>query len=104
MTSTIYPQAPRAEVPLCARAFRRQRRPMVAHLPSFFSSALHIISPLYPQSVQQHPSLPQLHRKVLIRVIVVPALLPQMRIAVRDLRLLLCPVFDGEVLELVVLF
>jgi hypothetical protein len=77
------------------------------HLPNFFNSSLHSVSP-YPRTAPRLqpiiPNSPQLHRKVLIRVIVIPTLFPQMRIAVGNLCLLLSPVFDGEVLELVVFF
>ncbi|KAL5431779.1 hypothetical protein PMIN05_009332 [Paraphaeosphaeria minitans] len=35
---------------------------------------------------------PQLHRKLIARVIVVPALLPEMCVSSRNLRILLCPI------------
>jgi len=46
----------------------------------------------------------QLHGKVLARVIIVPALLPQVRVAAWKLRIFFSPVFHGEVLKLIVLF
>jgi hypothetical protein len=61
-----------------------------AHLPSFLSSSLFIVSPSPISSTDT--SSPQLNRKVVIRVIVVPALFPKMCVAVGNLCLLLSPV------------
>jgi hypothetical protein len=93
----------------------------VPHLPSFFSSSLyngqspsehldklscsaqnHAL-PLSHDDREMRDS-PQLHGKILIRIVVVPAFFPQVRIAVGNLRLLFGPVFNGEILKLVVFF
>jgi hypothetical protein len=62
------------------------------HFPSFFSSSLHTVSSVssFPKGMRK--SLLQLNREILVRVIVVPALFPEMRITAGNLCLLLGPI------------
>jgi hypothetical protein len=76
-----------------ARSFRIGVEALVAHLPSFLSSSLYFVSSHVPHMCILMIS-PQLHRKIIIRVVVIPALLPKMCVAVGDLCFLFCPVYS----------